>query len=157
MQLYKQTQEDYIYGPYLVETDLLNVNQIKIEIINEDLKDSIKIVDENLNEKSIVHLGEQFFIQTKKEQKVSSAQIKVLTTDATLITDKSKKYDSTNNYLTDLVSSSKVTNKKIENTYELFFKPKTKAENVAIVLVITLVAFSLGYLVLNYKSKNMEI
>lgn len=157
MQLYKQTQEDYIYGPYLVETDLLNVNQIKIEIINEDLKDSIKIVDENLNEKSIVHLGEQFFIQTKKEQKVSSAQIKVLTTDATLITDKSKKYDSTNNYLTDLVSSSKVTNKKIENTYELYFKPKTKAENVAIVLVITLVAFSLGYLVLNYKSKNMEI
>ena len=35
--------------------------------------------------------------------------------------------------------------------------PATGVENVAILLVITLVSFSIGYLVLGYKNKPVEV
>ena len=40
---------------------------------------------------------------------------------------------------------------------DLTYNPKTGVPNIAIVFIITLIAFSLGYLALSYNNKSMEL
>ena len=45
----------------------------------------------------------------------------------------------------------------INTSFDIVINAKTGVEDVAVLLMVTLVAFSLGYLVLSYKTKPVEL
>ena len=45
----------------------------------------------------------------------------------------------------------------VEKDFDLVYNPKTGVENIAVLLMVTLVAFSLGYLVLSYRAKPVGL
>ena len=55
------------------------------------------------------------------------------------------------------MSGGKVTSETIQGEFKVITNAKTGVENVAMLLMVTLVAFTLGYLVLSYKNKPIQL
>ena len=55
------------------------------------------------------------------------------------------------------MSGGKIVNKNLETSVELVTNPETGVENVALLLMVTLVAFTLAYLLLSYKQKSVKL
>lgn len=155
----EETKDYYLYGPYSVKADLISVGDINIEVTNTD-KTGISIVDEDGNIITKVTAGQKFFVKCTKTSKTANVSIKLTTTNALTFYPSSNKgriyyahYPLTQN----VVSGGKIVNIDIEKSFDLVYNPKTGVENIAIIFVVTLIAFSLGYLAISYKNKPVEL
>lgn len=118
------------------------------------------IVDKSGNVITTVVPGQEFYIKCNKADNIANVKIKV-TSDGALTfypaSSRGRTYYSYYAAAQNVISGGKIVTKDIDLEYELIFNPKTGVENIAILFVISLIAFSLGYLVLSYKNKPVEL
>ena len=159
----KESGDYYLYGPYSLTYGFLSSDDVTVTIAEENKTDK-SITDKDGNEKSgNIASGEEFYIKVKKSANISGVKIAMSTDHAYTIPDyednRGVVYYPHNKLLKDIVAGGVYTNlgSSPSDTKDIVFNPKTGVENVAIVFVITLIAFSLGYLVLNYKNNPVEL
>lgn len=158
-ELYKETDKAYMYGPYTASYDVLGGGNLKLTVTNKD-KTGIKLVNESGNEITSVIKGEKFYIQCTKSENISGVTVNVTLEDAAMfspLTNRGRIYNSGFVLEQNVMSGGKIINKNIETSFNLVVNPKTGVENVALLLMVTLVAFTLAYLVLSYKQKPVKL
>ena len=160
-ELFKKTDTAFIYGPYKASYNALvtNDNKIALSIKNED-KTGIKLVDKNLHEIASVSAGEEFYISIDKKASVGSVAVGLSLDNVVTFSPASNRariYTPIFSLGQNALSGGKVTNITITGDLTVTANAKTGVENIALLLMVTLVAFTLGYLVLSYKSKPVEL
>ena len=158
----KETKNDmYYYGPFkatynaLVETDA----KMQISITNED-KTGLKVVDADYNEITEVAKNQEFYIQVSKTAKVGNVSARLSLADVETFNPSSNRgrvYYPIYPLGQNAMSGGKITNVTITGDLDVITNSKTGVQNVALLLMVTLVAFTLGYLVLSYKSKPVTL
>lgn len=157
--IFKETDTTYVYGPYSIKDSVLSLGDATIEVTNTDKK-GIKIIDADGNEISTVHVGENFYIQTSKKEKTANVDLKITSPNGITFSPDSNRgriYYSNYALAQNVVTGGKVSNVDISKTFAIVTNPKTGVENVGILLIITLISFTLGYLVLNIKNKPVQL
>lgn len=147
----------YTYGPYTAKYDVIDPSDITLEVTSSN-KDSVTFVDKDGKELTKVKNGQEFYVRCKKSAKVTNVDIKLSATGRSY--DENQK--GTIYYATYALNQNVITGLGYVDvqgnlTDSLTFNPKTGVPNIAIVFVITLIAFSLGYLALSYNNKAMEL
>ena len=156
---YKETSSTYVYGPYSADYDVLSGGKMKLSVTNAD-KTGIKLIDENGDEITELEKGGTFYIECTKAAKVSSVTVSVKLEDAGVfdpLTNRGRVYNPVFRLEQNVLSGGKIVNKNLETTIELVANPKTGVENVALLLMVTLVAFTLAYLLLSYRQKPIQL
>lgn len=143
------------YGPYAIDAKVVSTANINLEV-TDSYKDKVKIVDKLGNEITKFENGLEFYISVPKSEKISEINLKA-TADKALVFEpaenRGKIYYSKYPFFQNIVVGGKVTETNVVGTIKLQYNPSTGVTNVALLLVVTLVAFGIGYLVLNYKNK----
>lgn len=158
-ELYKETSSSYIYGPYKVSYDVLAGGNMELSVTNAD-KTGIKLINANGDEISTLEKGGTFFIECAKKQKISSVTVSIKLNGASVFDPKTHRgriYFPRLKIEQNVMSGGKIVNKDLETRVELLTNPQTGVENVALLLMVTLVAFTLAYLILSYKQKSVQL
>ena len=155
----KTDSKNQTFGPYKVTYDALSTDPINLT--KDSTADAgIKIVDKDGNEITSVANGGTYYVLVPKTVKDGTIKVNYSVTNV------SKFEPSGNrgriyypNYVNaqNLITAGKITTASITGSYSVATNPKTGVENVGVLLMVTLVAFSLGYLVLSYKAKPVGL
>lgn len=152
-----ETKEYYTYGPYKVHYDVMEPGDITIEVTNSD-KTGITIVDKDGNEINKVASGGEFYIRCKKSAKIANVDLSFSASGRSYKENgKGTIYYSHYALSQNVITGLEYDTFTATGTGNVLFNPKTGVPNVAIVFIITLIAFSLGYLALSYNNKSMEL
>lgn len=156
---YKETSSAYIYGPYTATYDVLEGGNMSVSVTNAD-KTGITIIDEEGEEISEIENGGSFYIQCKKSANISNVSVSVKLDDASVFNptkNRGRIYRPLYNIEQNVMSGGEISKMNLEATAELLVNPQTGVENVALLLMVTLVAFTLAYLLLSYKQKPIQL
>ncbi len=157
--LYKEETSLYKYGPYSVTGGMITMGDISLSITNSN-KTGIKIVDKAGNEIGTVRQEEEFYITVTKASKVSNVSIKIDVQNGARFnpaTNRGRIYSSKNVLQQNVASGGKIEAVSKNVTFDLVYNPKTGAEDLVLILSITMVSFALGYLVLKVKNQPVEL
>jgi hypothetical protein len=153
----KESGDYLLYGPYQATYNVIDPQPIALEVTSGNA-DNVSFVDANGTELTSVESGADFYVRCKKSAKITNVKFK-LTAKGRTYSDNEKgkvyfaNYPNQQNVITGL-KYVEVTQTQEE---DLTYNPKTGVPNIAIVFIITLIAFSLGYLALSYNNKSMEL
>ncbi len=151
------TNDYYTYGPYKANYNVIDPSDITIEVTSSN-KDGVSIVDKDGNKLTSVKNGQEFYVRCKKSAKVTNVDLKLSASGRSY--DDSERgtiYYANNVMNQNVITGLGYANVEASVTKSLTYNPKTGVPNIAIVFVITLIAFSLGYLALSYNKKSMEL
>lgn len=157
-EIFQNTKEYYVYGPYTVDYDLISIDKVLLSL--DGTTNGVTLVNRAGNEISEINPGENFYIKVMKKNKVANVKVKLSTQNALTFkpsTNRGRIYTSYYPLVQNAISGGKITTTDIEKTVDVVFNPKTGSNNIAVLFAITLVAFSLGYLALSIKSKPVEL
>ena len=159
--IFKETNTSYIYGPYKVTYNVLSAESglVNLSIGNSDTT-GIKIVDAEGNIITAISKDGVFYVECAKTAKIGSVKINMTLNNVKTFapnTNRGRTYYPTFALGQNVISGGKLVSKNIEQSVDFVYNAKTGVENVAVLLMVTLVAFSLGYLVLSYKNKPVEL
>lgn len=148
----------YKYGPYSAKYDALDGENINVTITTEDA-DGVKIVDKDGNEITEIEPGQEFYILIPKKAKLGNVTIKLDAKVSVFVPDglRGRIYQPIFVLGQNVMSGGKIDTKTISAKFDVTINAKTGVEDIAVLLMVTLVAFSLGYLVLSYKAKPVEL
>ena len=155
----KEKNKALIYGPYDVYYDALAGGDMTLSVTNTDKK-GIKLVDEDGDEITTIENGDSFYISCDKAANISNVTVSVKLEDASVfdpLTNRGRIYYPRYSIEQNVMSGGKIINKDLEATVDLVANPNTGVENVALLLMVTLIAFSLAYLLLSYKQKPVQL
>ncbi len=152
-----EKDDSYVYGPYTVRYNVMNPSDISYEITSNN-KDAVSVVDADGKVLDKIANGGEFYVKCKKSGKVTNVKIKFSATGTTYAKN-GKGHIYYANYINqqNVITGFKYENVNKDIEQEFTYNPKTGVPNIAIVFVITLIAFSLGYLALSYNNKSMEL
>lgn len=157
-EIYKETDDSFVYGPYSADYDLVSIKDVKVAL--KEPVEGVSIVDENDNLLTTIEPTQKFYIKCLKKAKIANVQI-VLSTDNALTfspsTNRGKIYSPYSPLTQNVVTGGKIVNKNIEKTIDVLFNPKTGVENIVLLFAVTLIAFLLGYFALNFKTKPLDL
>ncbi len=160
--LYKEENDYNIYGPFVATYNALVNDQLTITVTNED-KTGITVIDTNGNEITKIDSGKMFYFKVKKTVKgkvTFEASINNVITFSPQ-SNRGRIYYPMNGQkgFQNTLSGGKIepVSLSVPESFDIMENPKTGVENIALLLMITLVAFTLGYLVLSYKSKPIQL
>ncbi len=158
----KETNTEITSGKYSFSTDSSLVKTINVTIENnEDGK--IKLLDSNMKEMTMVNgsyeltSGEEFTISVPRKANITKVTINASAKGEVYDVSSSRKYSPYLVLNQSFITGRMTTEIDANATLSVDIGPATGVENVAILLVVTLVSFSIGYLVLGYKNKPVEI
>ena len=157
-ELYSKTNDIYTYGPFSATYNSLAGTNITATITTEGT-DGGKIVDKDGNEITEVEPGQQFFVQLPKNAKLGNVSISLGATITKFVPDglRGRIYQPIFTLGQNVMSGGSIETSDINTSFDIVINAKTGVEDVAVLLIVTLVAFSLGYLVLSYKTKPVEL
>ncbi len=165
-ELFKETTNAYIYGPFSASYNAVVEGEENISLaLKNNEKNLIQIVDGTFKPITSVKKDDAFYISVDKKVEIKTK----LEIEANLnlnhvltfspIGDRGRVYNSINTLGQNAISGGKVTDGNIEGTLKMTIQgnPNTGVQNIALLLMVTLVAFTLGYLVLSYKQKPLTL
>lgn len=160
-EVYEEKNDVYIYGPYTASYDALSTDPISLSVGNTGTdKDNIRILNASNQVINSITNGGTFYVEVKKSAKLASVIINAKVNNVTTFspgTNRARVY-SPNYVLAQNVMSGGIVNTiNLDQNFSLDYNAKTGVENVAMLLMVTLVAFSLGYMVLSYKAKPIGL
>jgi hypothetical protein len=146
--------DSYIYGPFKATYNVLKSNGITFEVTSNN-KGAVSIVDADGKALTQLESGQEFFVKCTKAGKVTNVDL-TFAASGKNYSDSEKGTIFSSNFV---VNQNIITGLGYEDVngtgaLNLTFNPKTGVPNIAIVFVITLIAFSLGYLALSYNNKK---
>lgn len=156
--LYKQTDDAYIYGPYSISHKLYELKTVSLGFV--DTVEGITYIDESGNEITSITDGETFYVKVPKDNKMTELNIRLKTEEAYTMypaSDKGRIYYAYYPNAQNVVSGGKLYELSIEKDITLHFNPKTGEENIAVIFVIALIIGSLGFVALSYRNKPVEL
>ena len=158
-EIYKQDSNGYLYGPYKVSYEALNNLDINLSTASGTDK-TIKVVDKDGKEITKIANGGEFYVKVPKSTKVGQVKVDYKVDGIYTFTPEGNRgriyYP---NYVNsqNVITAGRMTTANITGQFDLTTNPKTGVENVGVLLMVTLVAFSLGYLVLSFKAKPIGL
>ena len=158
-EIYEETNDIYKYGPYKVNGGFLETGKIYLSVKDSD-KNGVKLVDKDGNTISEVNSGEEFYILTNKKSKIANVTIEASAPDAKIFTptgNRGRIYYANSVITQNVITGGKIDTKAVNANFELLFNPSTGVENVGMLFIVTLIAFTIGYLVLNHKNQPVEL
>lgn len=158
-EIFKETNDAYIYGPYSVNYDMISMSDVKVSF-NKPVEGA-SIIDEYGNEISDGILPNQkFYIKCNKNDKISNLSI-ILSTDNAYVLENANKrgriYYSYYPNSQNVISGGMISTLSLNKTFELVFNPKTGGEDIVALFAISLILFSLVYIGISYKNKPVEL
>ena len=158
LELVSKTDSTYTYGPYSATYNALDGGSISISVTTEGAS-GVKVVDGDGNEVTEVEPGQEFFVQVPLKAKLGNVSLRA---DATIIKFtpdglRGRIYQPTFVLGQNVMSGGSTTTEGINASFDVIVNAKTGVEDIAVLLMVTLVAFSLGYLVLSFKGKAVEL
>lgn len=157
-EIFKDTDKHFVYGPYTVGYDMLSIKDVTVSL--EGTPAGVEIVDEAGNALTTLTPNQKFYIKAEKDKKITNIKVKLKTENAITFNPKENRgriYYSYYPLAQNVVSGGKYNTVDVEKTIEIVFNPKTGDSNTAILFVLTLVGFSLGYVALIMKNKIIEL
>ena len=161
-ELKKQTDTADIYGPYkasyraLVEED---GEKITYTIANNE-KGAIKIVNSSFQPIANLSNNQEFYIWVSNKEEISYVKVSFALKNVTTFDsngNRAKIFTPLSAISQDAIIGGKTAKKTITGSVEVVSNPKTGLPNVVLLLTVTLVAFTLGYLVLSAKQKPIQL
>ena len=150
------------FGPYYISSGMISAGDINIGTSSEE---GVSIVDASGESISTVKLGERFYVIVSKGEADKEITINISTDDGyTFVpsTNRGRVYYA-HDPLTQTVGTGGIirqvsanTSLKITAETENVVNPKTGISSVATVFILSLIVFSLGYLLVSYKNKPVE-
>lgn len=156
--LYKQTDDAYIYGPYSISHKLYELKTVSLGFV--DTVEGVTYINEAGNEITSITDGETFYVKVPKDNKMTELNIRLKTEEAYTMypaSDKGRIYYAYYPNAQNVVSGGKLYELSIEKDITLHFNPKTGEENIAVIFVIALIIGSLGFVALSYRNKPVEL
>lgn len=146
------------YGPYHIAGSMLSIGDATLSLQGVT-NDDIQIVDRLGNEITTVRAEEEFYISVVKTANIADATLRVSTDNGIVFnpaTNRGRIYYP--NYVLEqnVASGGRTVIVTATQNFDLIYNPKTGVQDVAMVLLITLVSFTLGYLVLRTKDKSLQ-
>ena len=158
-EIYEETNDIYKYGPYKVNGGFLETGKIYLSVKDSD-KNGVKLVDKEGNTISELNSGEEFYVLTNKKSKIANVTIEASAPDAKIFTptgNRGRIYYANSVITQNVITGGKIETKAVNANFELLFNPSTGVENVGMLFIVTLIAFTIGYLVLNHKNQPVEL
>ena len=160
-EIFKESKTAYTYGPYKATYSVLEANGMNISAKNDSSELSkIKFIDESGNTITKLTNGQTFYVVVEKSAKIGSVKLHLELVDAVGFdpaTNRGKVYSPIFVNAQNVMVGGKIKSITVEKDFDLVYNPKTGVENIAVLLMVTLVAFSLGYLVLSYRAKPVGL
>lgn len=157
-EIFSETKDYYVYGPYSVEYSLISLDRVDISI-DGLTSDKASLVDESGATLTSITPNQNFYIKVAKNAKIANLKVNLSTQNALTFfpsTNRGRIYTSYYPLVQNVVSGGKIVNTDISKSVDIIFNPKTGVEDIAVLFAITLVAFSIGYLALVFKSKPVK-
>ena len=155
---YTETDNGYRFGPYKVSYTAVN-GGTNITVALKDAIDGVKIVDKDGKDVSEVEVGGEYYIEIGKKAKVGSVAVNLTAKANTFepASDRARVYSPIYGLYQNIITGGNMKEVTLVGEHTLTVNAKTGVENVAVLLMVTLVAFSLGYLVLSYRTKPVGL
>ncbi|NLC47977.1 MAG: Cys-Gln thioester bond-forming surface protein [Tenericutes bacterium] len=146
------------YGPYHVTGNMLSLGDASVSIQGAS-GDNVKIVDMLGNQISTVRAEEEFYVSVSKSSNLTDITLRVSTDNGVIFnptTNRGRIYYP--NYVLEqnVASGGRTVLITASHDFVLNYNPKTGVQDIAMVLLITLVSFGLGYLLLRTKDKSLQ-
>lgn len=157
-EIYKETDTHYIYGPFTVGYNMISIKEVTVSI--EGASDGVSLVDEAGNSITSIKPEQKFFVKAEKAKKITNLKINVKAEDALTFVnedDRGRIYYSYYPMSQNVVSGGIYATIDKEMSLDLVFNPKTGDSNVAVVFVIGLIAFSIGFVAIIMKKETIEL
>lgn len=157
-EIFSETKDYYVYGPYSVEYSLISLDRVDISI-DGLTSDKASLVDESGATLTSITPNQNFYIKVAKNAKIANLKVNLSTQNALTFfpsTNRGRIYTAYYPLVQNVVSGGKIVNTDISKSVDIIFNPKTGVEDIAVLFAITLVAFSIGYLALVFKSKPVK-
>ena len=158
-EIYEETNDVYKYGPYKVNGGFLETGKIYLTVKDAD-KNGVKLVNKAGDAVSEVNSGEEFFVLTNKKSKIANITIEASAPDAKIFVptgNRGRIYYANSVTTQNVITGGKIETKAVNANFELLFNPGTGVEDIGMLFIITLIAFTVGYLVLSHKNQPVEL
>ena len=158
----KETSTEITSGKYSFSTDSSLVKTIVVSIENNE-DGNIKLLDSDNKEMTLINgiyelnSGEEFTISVPRKSNITKVTINAYAKGEIYDVSSARKYSPYLVLNQSFITGRMTTEIDTSATLNVDIGPATGVENVAILLVITLVSFSIGYLVLGYKNKPVDM
>ena len=158
----KETNTEITSGKYSFSTDSSLVKTIVVSIENNE-DGNIKLLDSDNKEMTLINgiyelnSGEEFTISVPRKSNITKVTINAYAKGEIYDVSSARKYSPYLVLNQSFITGRMTTEIDASATLNVDIGPATGVENVAILLVITLVSFSIGYLVLGYKNKPVDM
>ena len=160
-ELYKTTTNYDYYGPYKATYNALVEEGNKIQYsISDNSNGDFKIVNSSFNEISEITKDSDFYIQTTHNKSFTDININLSVGGITTFKPTSSRgrvYNPISGMSQNALIAGRATQVTITGDFNINGNPETGVQNIALLLMVTLVAFTLGYLVLSYKQKPIQL
>ena len=119
-------------------------------------KTGIKIKNASGTEINTIAPNTEFYVEVSKNAQLGSIQLEASVEANVYVPDQNRGriYYPVYSLAQNLMSGGQIGKDIVTKDFTVIVNAKTGVENVAVLLIVTLVAFSLGYLVLSYKGKG---
>lgn len=158
----KETEKEITSGKYSFSTDSALVKTIVVSIENNE-DGNIKLLDSDNKEMTLINgvyelnSGEEFTISVPRKSNITKVTVNAYAKGEIYDVNSARKYSPYLVLNQSFITGRMTTEIDASATLSVDIGPATGVENVAILLVVTLISFSVGYLVLGYKNKPVEM
>jgi len=160
-ELHETTNSAFIYGPYSATYNAIVDSTAGITYnITSANSDDVKIVDSNKRELSSLAKDQQFYIMVPKDTPIGNVTIEFALSNVVTFspaTDRGRIYYPISSMSQNALIGGKTSLTTINGDLSVVTNAKTGVQNIALLLMVTLVAFTLGYLALSYKQKPIDL
>lgn len=153
----KETKEYYKYGPFSITSGLVSYETATVTA-KGNVKGA-KMVDVAGNEITKVNRDQEFYVIAEKDANITTLDVEIATDDGYVFEPSSNRgriYYSNYALGQNVLSGGIIKPVTATQSFSLEFNPKTGVEDVAILLVITLVSFAIGYFVLKFNNQPVQ-
>ena len=160
-ELHEKKDDVYYYGPFSGTYNALvdGTDKMTVTINGTDVQ-GVTVVDESYNPITEVAKGQKFYIKVAGKAKIGSVSATLSIDGIETFKPASARGRVYYPYYTmgqNAMSGGKLSTTTITGNLDFPTNSKTGVQNVALLLMVTLVAFTLGYLVLSYKTKPVSL
>lgn len=156
-ELYSETSDAYIYGPYTITGNMIYTPSINLSVASPT--SGVTIIDKAGNTITSIKDGGQLYLKVSKSAKPTKIELNLASTQTlvyTTTTSRGSLFNSESKLDQTVATGAEMVKVDVNAKIEILINPKTGVEDFGTILLVALIAFALGYVVLRFKQSPME-
>ncbi len=153
-EIYEETSETIKYGPYSFKNSLLGYTKVNLTSTNS------KIVNASGAEISFVKEDEKFYVLVNKKSVSGEVKVNAVTVGGYTFspaTSRGRIYYAHDPLVQSVGTGGIIKDANAETSFTIITSPKTGIESVGTVFILSLIIFSLGYVLITYRNKSYQL